>query len=367
MRRARSVAGDVPSVVAELVERLGGADGGTLVYFADPRYDFRSLAAGLHAAFGGTTIGCTTAGEISSEDGHCEGGVVATLIEPAGFEVRARLVREASGFNPFRAEEEIRPLLEPAGDSGRFGLVLIDGLSVAEEQVAASLSPVFGRVPFVGGSAGDGLRFDRTFVGCNGEAATDAAVVAVAHTRRPFHILHGHHFTATETRLVITEADAARRRVVEVNGLPAAEGYADAVGLRVDELSPQVFAAHPVLLSIGGRFYVRSIQKVNEDGSLTFFCAIDEGLVLRVARAHDLVATLSAELEAARTELGEVELVLAFDCILRRLELISRDRRGDASAVLAGTPTVGFSTYGEQFNGLHLNQTLTGVAIGRAA
>jgi hypothetical protein len=26
---------------------------------------------------------------------------------------------------------------------------------------------------------------------------------------------------------------------------------------------------------------------------------------------------------------------------------------------------VGFSTYGEQFNGIHVNQTLTGVAIGR--
>ncbi len=367
-------------MVADLVERLGvgagggsgggagGGAGGTLIYFADPRLDFAALAAGLHEAFGGTTIGCTTAGEIDS-DGHSEGGVVATRIEPDGFTVRAKLVTGAGTFNPFRAEEEIRPLLEPLAppDEGRFGLVLIDGLSVAEEQVAASLAPVFGPVPFVGGSAGDGLRFERSFVACNGEAATDAAVVAVAHTRRPFHILHAHHFTATDDRLVITSADAPRRCVLEVNGLPAAQGYADAVGMRVEDLSPEVFAAHPVLLSIGGQPYVRSIQKANDDGSLTFYCAIDEGIVLRIARAHDLVATLSTELESARAELGEVDLVLAFDCILRRLELISRGRCRDASQVLAGSPVVGFSTYGEQINGLHLNQTLTGVALGKAA
>jgi len=26
---------------------------------------------------------------------------------------------------------------------------------------------------------------------------------------------------------------------------------------------------------------------------------------------------------------------------------------------------IGFNTYGEQFNGMHINQTFTGVAIGR--
>ena len=32
-------------------------------------------------------------------------------------------------------------------------------------------------------------------------------------------------------------------------------------------------------------------------------------------------------------------------------------------AILAKNRVVGFSTYGEQFNGMHVNQTMTGVAI----
>ena len=45
------------------------------------------------------------------------------------------------------------------------------------------------------------------------------------------------------------------------------------VGLTVDPTTDD----HPVTVTLGGSVFVRSIQKVNPDGSLTFFCAIDEG------------------------------------------------------------------------------------------
>ena len=56
-----------------------------------------------------------------------------------------------------------------------------------------------------------------------------------------------------------------------------------------------VLVLFQALLRLGGKHYVRSIQKVNDDGSLSFFCAIDEGLVLRVASGENLVENLSEE------------------------------------------------------------------------
>jgi hypothetical protein len=50
---------------------------------------------------------------------------------------------------------------------------------------------------------------------------------------------------------------------------------------------------------------------------------------------------------------------------LRRLELEQRGLDGAVGAFLATQKVVGFSTYGEQFNALHVNQTFTGVALGR--
>ena len=78
----------------------------------------------------------------------------------------------------------------------------------------------------LGGSAGDGLQFARTHVYFDGRFHTDAAVVVLVSTPLPFTIFRIQHFVPTNERLVVTEADAARRVVRELNGLPAAEEYA---------------------------------------------------------------------------------------------------------------------------------------------
>lgn len=56
---------------------------------------------------------------------------------------------------------------------------------------------------------------------------------------------------------------------------------------------PEIFANHPLVVRVGGTNFVRSIQKANEDGSLTFYCAIDEGIVLARAQGCDLSENLA--------------------------------------------------------------------------
>jgi hypothetical protein len=136
------------------------------------------------------------------------------------------------------------------------------------------------------------------------------------------------------------------------------------VGLEAQELSPLIFAAYPVVVKIGGEYHVRSIQKVEEDGSLRFYCGIDEGLVLTVAKGEDIAANLESNLSKLHQQVGNVDMILGFDCILRRLEAEQKQQMREVSAVLRKHKVVGFSTYGEQFRSMHVNQTFTGVAIG---
>ena len=119
-----------------------------------------------------------------------------------------------------------------------------------------------------------------------------------------------------------------------------------------------------MLVKFGGAEFVRSSQKVNADGSLTFFCAINQGIVFNTARGVDFVANLQATFDDIRNRVGSPSLVLGCDCILRRLELVQKGIMDEVSAVLSQYPIAGFSTYGEQYRGLHINQTLTGIAIG---
>jgi hypothetical protein len=115
---------------------------------------------------------------------------------------------------------------------------------------------------------------------------------------------------------------------------------------------------------VGGSSYVRSIQRRNDDDSLTFFCAIDEGLVLSLAEGGDLVGTLRATLDGLRGDLGPLSLVIGCDCILRRLEATRLELNRDLGDLFASNGVIGFGTYGEQYHGMHVNQTFTGVAIG---
>ncbi len=75
-------------------------------------------------------------------------------------------------------------------------------------------------------------------------------------------------------------------------------------------------------------------------------------------------ATIDAFNET-RNEIGEVSLYIGFECLLRRLDAEQHQFARDMSELYRANNVVGFHTYGEQFRSMHVNQTLTGVAIGK--
>jgi hypothetical protein len=189
--------------------------------------------------------------------------------------------------------------------------------------------------------------------------------LTVFQTSCPFEVFKIDHFSPTDQKMVVTEADPNARLVSEINAERAGPAYARILGLDAEQLSPSVFAAYPVVVRIGGEYHVRSIQKLEDDGSLRFYCGIDEGLVLTVANGGDMALNLEQALDGLTIDSGSREIILGFDCILRRLEAEQTQKTLEVSAILRRNKVLGFSTYGEQFKSMHVNQTFTGVAIGR--
>ena len=136
----------------------------------------------------------------------------------------------------------------------------------------------------------------------------------------PFSVFKSQNFEPTPIKLVVTAADTENRIVYELNAEPAAREYASAIGLLPDDLGPFSFASYPLVVKVGGDYYCRSIRNMNADGSLSFFCAIDEGLVFTVARPQDMLRATASVLEELDVKLGGIDLVVGFDCILRRLD-----------------------------------------------
>lgn len=368
---AQAKESDVPAAAAELAAQLPADGLAMILVFASPSYDPQQFCTELAKVFGDTPIcGCTTAGELSP-DGWGDNSVVALGFSALDFTIVARPLLDLANFrmeDGRRVGSELRQELARNGNGGdekSFGLLLIDGLCQREEAVMSSIYAALDNIPVVGGSAGDGLRFEKTWVFHGGQAHTDAAVLILLKTSLPFRLFKCDNFEPSATKMVVTEADIERRIVKEINAEPAAEEYSRAVGIMDTDLDMFSFASHPVLVRAGGAYYARSIQQVNPDGSLNFFCAVDEGMVLTVANARNPVGTTQELFEETRAEIGDVSLYLGFECIFRRLDAEQHQFARDISQLYRENHVVGFHTYGEQYRSMHVNQTLTGVAIGK--
>ncbi len=363
IRRGCSTRADAEQAVDELAGQLNGPGLKSVIFFCSPAYDLEVLGKALRARFDCPVLGCTTAGEIFSPHGYLKNSLVGIGFASPDITMTPLFIPSltdcaiGSDASPFSS-------LPPAQTDGRFALLMIDGLAMLEERVLSVIQGYLHDIPLIGGSAGDGLDFHQTHVYHDGCFHQNAAVVALFETTLPFKLFRIQHFTPTGVKLVITEADPATRTVAEINGLPAAEEYARIVGMPVADLSPGVFAAHPLMVRIGGQDFVRSINKIHSDGSLTFYCAIDNGLVLTLAKGENLLENLRRQLEQLAGEIPDTQLVLGFDCILRRIEVQDRGEEKQLRDLLAPFPYLGFCTYGEQYNGIHVNQTLTGMALG---
>jgi hypothetical protein len=80
-----------------------------------------------------------------------------------------------------------------------------------------------------------------------------------------------------------------------------------------------------------------------------------------------MVENLQQAFANVHAAIGPPQLVLGCDCILRRLESEREGIKDQIGRIFTDNNVIGFATYGEQFNAMHLNQTFTGIAIGRAA
>ncbi len=365
MPRAQ-VSARAPDALARLAAALGPGPFAAVVLFVSPEADILALEAGLSVFGAVPVVGCTTAGEISSA-GYVEGEIVAIGLPAALFAVERLEVPDLAALD---AQDLIGRLIRARAALARarpgweteFAFLMVDGTSLREDALTAALGPGLGPVPLFGGSAGDGLRFGRAMVLWGGRFRGGAAVALMVRSACRVRVFSLNHLVPTDRRMVVTGADPSRRIVREINAEPAAREYARLLGKDPEQLTSFTFAAHPVVVRLGGRHHVRAIQRMEPNGDLVFFSAIAEGLVLTLAEPQDIAAHLEREL-AALGAAGAPAAILACDCILRRMEAQEKQRYGAVSAILRAHGVAGFSTYGEQVNSMHVNQTMTGMAI----
>lgn len=370
---ASSHAASPADAMADIARQIGDQPLAGMLLFCAHRFDRAALARAINRhGEGVVAIGCTSSGELTGA-GYDEDSLSVVGFPADAFHLASHCFDDIDHFDPVSAREAIRALAAVADrDSAHLGervnhvaLFLVDGLSHREELLTMTIQDALGDIPLIGGSSGDGMAFRETAIFEGGRFHAGAAVVAILSTPRPLHVFKAQHYRPGASKMVVTGAIPQDRIVTEINAELAAAEYLRLAGHAGEALNVAFFAAHPPMVRAGGDYHVRSIQSANPDGSLTFYCAIDEGIVLTVGEPIDRIAGMEALFTQVRREVGEIDRIIAFDCVLNRIDAEQRQIGRDVSELYRRHRVIGFNTYGEQYHASHVNQTFSGLAIGR--
>lgn len=370
---ASSHSDDPGMAMADIKKTIGDEPLAGALVFCSHRFEFDNLARAINRHSEGLRIiGCTSSGELT-EQGYDHDSLSFVGFPADSFLMTSHCFRDVDNFDPAAARAAVRELAANAEREGRalgdtvnqVALFLVDGLSHSEELLTMTIQEALGDIPLIGGSSGDDLAFRETAIFEGGKFHQRAAVVAILSTTRSLHVFKAQHYRPSERKMVITGAVPHERIVTEINAEPAAREYLRLAGHAGEALGMEFFAAHPPMVRAGGEYHVRSIQTANADDSLTFYCAIDEGLVLTVGEPVDRIAGMEALFSDIGSAIGEVDRIIAFDCVLNRIDAEQRQIAREVSQLYRRHGVIGFNTYGEQYHALHVNQTFSGLAIGR--
>ncbi|MBN1578812.1 MAG: FIST C-terminal domain-containing protein [Chitinispirillaceae bacterium] len=332
-----------------------------VLYFASSEYDQAVLAEAMKVRFPEASVcGCSTAGELVTGkmmNRSCVAmGFDHDTIAECSVQPLYNIADENHIPHVFRQFERMHGIrMADADRSAWVGIILIDGLQKAEETVMETIGS-HTSIPFIGASAGDDMHFDNTWVHCQGKAMNDAAVCALLKPGRGFEIIKTQSFRLMHKKLTATNVDEKKRTVLEFNYKPATLAYSEALGIPEGEVCEK-FMSNPVGLMIDGEPFVRSPQQIL-DRAIIFYCAVKQGMELQLLQSTNIIEDTKKAIDQALSGIERPAALVNFNCILRTIELDQNDELDDYGRLFTAIPTIGFSTYGEEYIG-HINQTAT--------
>jgi hypothetical protein len=356
-----SVKGTVEEAVEDIKLQLKNINPKVIIFYSSSCFDNERVSCLMRKNFKSSEVfGCSTSGELISGKMLKNSIVAMALSSDVIEDVKVEVIENINDKNEvkrvFKAFDDYYGESVSNSDYSKyFGLVLIDGLSRTEEMIMDKIGDLTNHL-FIGGSAGDDLKFNKTYVFANGKAYSNAAILTLLKPRTAFDIIKTQSFKVLDKKLIATKVNVKNREVIEFNNIPAVKAYAQAVGVTEDKAA-NYFMSNPVGLVVDGDVYVRSPQQI-KGNSIIFYCNILEGMEVSLLESTNIVEDTKNAVNNKIKEMGGISGIINFHCILRTLELEQKHQTEDYGKIFTDISTIGFSTYGEEYLG-HINQTST--------
>ncbi len=323
------------------------------VHYADPR-----LLKGIRGVTeGAPLVGCSDAGGIHTSTG-LQRSVIVIVMRDAKGKFTLGCGRGLTK-SPERAVQEFCTDLKSTPDA-RALFIFPDGLAGNScEYLRSLVKEVGATVPILGGCAGDGAMFQKTFQFYNEEVLTDALSGVLLSGDMAIGMGTGHGWSPLGAEREVTKSEG--RFLQELDRRPAITIYEEYLGMKRDELAEEAIAnvsmMYPlgVLGSVPDRYVLRDAIRMDRKGGLVCTGELPEGSRVRlmIGRQEGALSAAHEAADKALKQIGDKHLkgALVF-CGMARQRLLGGERDGEIDVIRdalggAGVRMGGFYTFGE--------------------
>jgi hypothetical protein len=377
IRTCQSTTPDEARAADELLEQLGSTKPRVVFVFAARQRDQQAVHRALRERLPKETklVGASTGGEVTNR-GYSSGSIVLGALHgdvEVGVGVGKNLTKNAAGAGAEAIEGAAAQLGERVArldPKKHVGVVIDDGFRMKKEEMLLGVLEKNQGLVVVGGGAGDD-RMQSSSLFVDAERYDDAVLTVLFATQTPWAALRTHCFSPIGESVRVTKVDSTSRRILELDGKPAADRYAELVGLRPEDLTfAQVhnWTQYSLALRVGREYFLRAVWKADEDSSLLGMNLIPEDSELEVVRAGDIVETTRRFFtDEIPRRVPNASAALIFDCGARRVATAmsgNLDALGNTFSL--APPCVGLNVHLETYCGFQINSTLTTLVFGES-
>lgn len=347
----------------DAIDKLGTSDPSAVIVFSSVAYDQEKMLAGVRSVTkNATLVGCSTAGEITTEGPAKRHSVAVMALKGEGISFYAGVGENiaASATAAGRAAAQSVRSQVPDGKLDAF-VMLPDVLAGnGADTVRGVLEELGAHFPVVGGAAGDDFEFKKTYQYLGDKVYSGSVIGLGLKGKFKMGIGVKHGWIPVGMPKKVTKSTGSVLH--ELDGKPAIAIYEEYFGPeQAAELKTETLAklaiTYPLGMQVAGsdELLIRDPITVDASGSITCAAEIPQGSEIRLMIGSREEAVKVAK-EAAAKAVSELDgsapkAAIIFNCIARNK--LFGERSGEEieaiqEAVGKEVPLIGFYTYGEQ-------------------
>ena len=304
-------------------------------------------------------IGCTSSAGIITEDGFISSvngftGILA-LGDP---DLNVGVASSSRNSNPRETGIKVaKEAMKNAGRTDSPAYFYMIASPAEEEEYIKGIQEVIGMVPVFGGSAADNTVEGKWSIYTNNEIFSDGVAVAFFYTDKEIKNVFTGAYNETTNSGIITEVKG-KRTLVEIDGVPAVEKYAEWTGKEIKDLEGNNLLVETILEPLGVKdrlgdlVAIRHPMFANEDNSMNIGAnlAVNTAVVQMEATVDELIDSTGKTMKDLKAKMaGEAGAYLLVHCGGRRLGI--GDRIDEVVKQLKkeanGVPFMTIFTFGE--------------------